>query len=99
MYNTKDQAEWLCPTLKSFLGENLIAQLNFLVILKNMLESCGVCKSNAVRVLTYFSSDSAEEVYKVYNANGVGTDAHSYYGTLPVVTKVLIQFSLSKEVI
>lgn len=48
--DTKDRVEGLCATLKNFTNEKPIAQLAFIVDLKNKFDNCVVGESEAVPV-------------------------------------------------
>lgn len=66
----------LCPKLRNFTGERLIALLAFLADRKDMFDNYGVCKREAVRVLSYLLRDGAKEVCEAFTANEMNTEAY-----------------------
>lgn len=61
-HNKKFENVRLCPTLSKFMAENPIAQLEFLVEIKDAGDKTGVSENKSVLSVAYLQSDGAMEV-------------------------------------
>lgn len=65
-------------------GVTLLALFTDLNDMSSTVVAYGVCECGAVRVLAYFPSDGAKEVFEANTANAMSANTHFYHGTYPV---------------
>lgn len=73
------------------------APLVLLAELKNKFNDCGVCEGEAVCVQVYLLRDGAKEMFEVYTAEEISSNAHIYHVPWPVAVNTLIQQFLTKD--
>lgn len=101
LFKLKRQFDALYPTLGTFAGSPAIKLLVFLRTLKEGFDAQDVSEAVAVRVLAFFLTDSAKDVYTSLvspGSQGAGT-ARALQGTWPSVVNALIHRFLPDDIL